>query len=310
MIKYFLFLLRKMGYDLVRYKPHILDTRKFFDQCDRQEYHPRLLLHTWRYGVKDIEARRKAHDFVKEFLASYKLPPVQSVGTIPRKIWVYWDQGWDSAPPMVRACRRKLEHMNPDFDLRFVDYTFITSNLSIPSEVRKTLESNKTKYANIVRCALLAEYGGIWLDATCYVTQPLERLLDKNQNRYFSYTRSDKLLSTWMMIAPGNHIIPTLMRDVQLAWWQKTSELPAYFWFHYLFEALCNQVPAFEEAWAERLYMSGQSNFLAAVMDMKYTEMVMRLIEVETYVQKLSFKASWAKNPTEGSFAWHIMHGT
>ena len=40
-----------------------------------------------------------------------------SVRGVPKTVWLYWEQGWDAAPELVRQCRRSWElrhqHVNP-----------------------------------------------------------------------------------------------------------------------------------------------------------------------------------------------------
>ncbi len=303
------YLLRRIGYDVVSYKfenkPHI-SLYHTFGELDK---YPHLVFNAWRYGFKDMEARRQAHDFVRELLANYKFPGVQTEGVIPKHIWVFWGQGWENSPPIVKACRRQLEEMAQGFDIQFLDCRSLDQYTQIPDVVRTHLQNNPTTFSDLVRCALLYQYGGVWLDATCYVTQPFMKLYDVISGSYFSYTRIDKLLSTWLMASSPAHIIPGILRDTQYQWWKTNSNLPAYYWIHYLFEALCNEMPAFADAWSKRLYLSGCSNLLASVMDEPFHERVMQHIANETYVQKLSFKAKWAKKPINDSFAWKVIHG-
>jgi len=272
------------------------------------EQYPRLVLNAWTNGYGDFEARIIAHDFVKQYLASNPLPPYDNSGEIPRKIWMYWDQGWENAPPIVAACRRRMEKMATDYELNFIDYQQILSLVQIPPLIRQRLQDNRTTYSEVVRYSLLESYGGIWIDATCYLAQPLDGLLERNHNRYFSYTRWDKLLSNWMMMAPKGHLITTWLSNVKQAWWLSRSDFPAYFLSQYLFQALCSYQPLFEQEWENRLFIAGKPTLLNIAMPTQFNEKVFHHILNETYVQKLSYKYDYAKNPPKGSFAWHIIN--
>jgi hypothetical protein len=269
--------------------------------------YPELRLCTITFGEKDIKARLKAHDFVKEFLKNNKFN-AKANGTIPNNIYMYWDQGWNSAPAVVQSCRRQAELMSEGFNLHFLDFHSASQLVNIPKIVRDRLRSNPTKYSNIVRCDLLSRYGGIWIDATVFITTPLLQLMPHIENRYFSYTRKDQILSNWMMISPQGHIIPTLMRDVQISWWLKTDELPAYRWFHYLFEAFNNLHPEFKNEWNLRYPISSSKAYLLAkFLNHEYNEEIMQHICKYTFVQKLSYyKEGFSLNPKDGNFAKFI----
>ena len=40
---------------------------------------------------------------------------------IPKIIWMYWHQGWDKAPTLVKQCKKSWLHYNPDYEIRFLD---------------------------------------------------------------------------------------------------------------------------------------------------------------------------------------------
>lgn len=66
-----------------------------------------------RRGTTDAAARRHAHEFIAAFLRDYRLPERPSTGA-PFFVWIYWAQGFERAPPIVAACRRRMREMNPE----------------------------------------------------------------------------------------------------------------------------------------------------------------------------------------------------
>ena len=93
----------------------------------------------------------------------------------PKIVWVLWQQGEAQMPETVRASMKTIK----DFAKRSgCEFHFLTdenlhSYISIPKDI---IEKNKNKqlssaaFADIVRASLLFEHGGIWMDATLFVS--------------------------------------------------------------------------------------------------------------------------------------------
>ena len=93
----------------------------------------------------------------------------------PKIVWVLWQQGEAQMPETVRASMKTIK----DFTKRSgCEFHFLTdenlhSYISIPKDI---IEKNKNKqlssaaFADIVRASLLFEHGGIWMDATLFVS--------------------------------------------------------------------------------------------------------------------------------------------
>lgn len=89
-------------------------------------------------------------------------------------IWIFWWQGIDSMPPIVKACYDSaLRHSNGYkvvliTEKNFKEYTDIDAN------ALDALQKNKislTAFSDVLRFNLLKNNGGIWIDATVYVTE-------------------------------------------------------------------------------------------------------------------------------------------
>lgn len=91
-------------------------------------------------------------------------------------IWVFWWQGLDSMPKIVRACYESIcFHSNGHKVVlvtkeNFRDYTNIDEN------ILNLLENNKislTAFSDVLRFNLLYNNGGLWMDSTLYVTEDI-----------------------------------------------------------------------------------------------------------------------------------------
>ena len=83
--------------------------------------------------------------------------------TIPKKIWFLWLQGFDNAPLEVKECYESWVRLNPGWEVVFMDESDIAAYITVPKwRVAKYVLSE------LLRINLLAKYGGVWADATCY----------------------------------------------------------------------------------------------------------------------------------------------
>lgn len=94
-------------------------------------------------------------------IVTNSLPQPES--TIPKIIWLFWDGA--EKPPLVRATIERIRSLNPDYEInlldtgtvsRFIDDSFLTR-----SDITLSHKSD------LIRLELLAQHGGLWIDATC-----------------------------------------------------------------------------------------------------------------------------------------------
>jgi mannosyltransferase OCH1-like enzyme len=130
---------------------------------------------------------------------------------ITRKIWMYWDQGWEQAPDLVTHCKNSWSELNPDFELHLLDKDTLFDYIDLQEVIdikRKDLTIQKITV--LARLALLSEYGGVWADGTTMCTQPLSEWLEEYYGCHFFAFRNpgkDRLMANWMIAAEPDSII-------------------------------------------------------------------------------------------------------
>ena len=96
-----------------------------------------------------------------------------------KKIWVFWYQGLESAPDIVRACISSIFANNSDYDVVLLTKNNIRNYFDVPPHIKAKLLSGKitiTHFSDILRFYLLYNYGGIWIDATIFLTKPVSAI--------------------------------------------------------------------------------------------------------------------------------------
>lgn len=164
-------------------------------------------------------------------------------------VFVYWAQGMESAPAIVRACYERLQRV-PGIDVRLITAETAPYWVQIPSHIRTRIPATKAWFADWLRIALLKEYGGIWVDATCYVTGDLavvEELV--GERRFFAFRYGDARISNWFLAARDNSYMVHMIHAALEVYWRSHDEGTNYFFFHDLFEALAQVDQRFGELW-------------------------------------------------------------
>jgi hypothetical protein len=163
---------------------------------------------------------------------------------VPRKIWIYWADGRDQAPPLVKLCIRSWEVMNPGWDVIVLD----KENLADYADL-SDLEAADVpiqKRSNILRCRLLIVHGGVWADGTILCTSSLDGwLFAAMRSEAFMFSRPEvyRMTSNWFLAAePGSRLLiaqdqayTRYLTDPPI---YKQDPPPPYFSFHYTVEYL------------------------------------------------------------------------
>jgi len=142
---------------------------------------------------------------------------------IPRTIWTLWHQGLDQAPTLVRRCVDSWRVHNPGWTLDVHDGNSIKRFVDLDG----ALGDNRARVthpalSDVVRIELLHEYGGVWVDATCFCCRPLDHWLPAAASRGFLAFRDpgpDRPVSTWFLAsAAGSPIVTAWRRRVRDYW--------------------------------------------------------------------------------------------
>jgi len=157
-------------------------------------------------------------------------------------IYIYWAQGFENAPEIVKICRDSWKTMNPTWnvvelhDTNLCDYIDITDSLS-NSNIQTAAKSD------IIRIALLQKWGGVWTDATCFCRVSLDKWLPKYaENGFWAFSKPEptRLVSSWFLYgSPQNYIVQRWYKKTMNFWKKRAaSQNYEYFWFHLLFNEM------------------------------------------------------------------------
>lgn len=156
-------------------------------------------------------------------------------------IWVCWFQGLENAPDLVKVCVHSIQQNFPEKKVVVLTDRNIRDYIQLPEFIEKKRKKNiihAAQYSDLIRVALLCEYGGLWVDATVYCTGR-EQYEEFEGTDLFVYRKMDEqyskkpiICSNWMIYAKKNNPILTQTRDILWIYWNQENRMKDYFIFH------------------------------------------------------------------------------
>ena len=173
-----------------------------------------------------------------------------------KKIFIYWEQGWNEAPTVCKYCLESWKLYNVDWKIIELDKNNLFEYLDISYEKQFQNIQPVQMRSDIIRINLLKKYGGIWVDATTFCTTPLNSWILKQKTFFaFSSPGKDRMISSWFMtnVYKNSFIINKFCDDVNSYWEVMISKnqykAKQYFQFHYIFNKLYKKYYKFRSEW-------------------------------------------------------------
>lgn len=166
-------------------------------------------------------------------------------GKIP--IWVCWWQGEDSLPELVQVCLKSIQKNIPGEKavLRFITLENCMEYVTFTDTIIRKFQEGKitlTHLSDILRAELLYRYGGMWIDATYFVSDSLEKaLLEKDTFWTIKYPnaiwKSDVAQGRWScncLKVPPKSLFARFLMESFWYYWEVNDSLIDYFLIDYV----------------------------------------------------------------------------
>lgn len=160
-------------------------------------------------------------------------------GKIP--VWILWWQGLEERPELVKVCNKSVEKFLPKEQTQII---YITKDnyaeyVSLPDDVMKKLENGKMTimaFSDILRYSLLAKYGGMWIDSTVLITEPISfelmnsdfftlKIFDENK---YPKEPSRAIWNGFLWCGKPNNLLFLFARDCLIYYWQRRNKIVDY----------------------------------------------------------------------------------
>ncbi len=162
-------------------------------------------------------------------------------------IWQYWESPNGEIPPLVQACLNSVERYKGLYERKILTYNDLKNYIDLPEYIYKLKENgqmNLAHFVDIVRTALLITYGGVWIDATVLLTNPLPDFVEENLFFFQNDIKIDLdgLCGTNYFISakPNNKILKETL-STMLNYWKENKFLINYFTHMHIITMICKK---------------------------------------------------------------------
>lgn len=225
----------------IRTTPPRSNTLLFMVQISRLKKIERALSRVKQHVVWHRIMRGGAQDVVVHYRQTHLQ---QGVIEATSPIWVCWWQGEAQMPDICKQCLCSVRHNAAAHPVIVIDLDNYAQYVDMPQAVVDKHKSgliDYTHFADILRCMLLARHGGIWIDATVFVTRPLDSFIAigapfwscHHITRYNNISRG--VWTSFFFACGKNSLLAKVMADVHVAWWSQHNSLPVYLFLDYAF---------------------------------------------------------------------------
>lgn len=285
------------------------EKRHFFNLWDA------LVFTTAPYTHRGNERKHKA---ILAYLERYAPKSFASGYYLDKKIsedsplWMFWYQGFKFTPPLLKFVNRSIEVNKGKHKVILLDQDNLSQYVTLPDYVWEKVDKGiitLTHLSDLVRMALLSEYGGYWVDATVLFSAPLPdydtpfysiKGLKKNPR----HVNGGNGWSAYFIGTGEKNAVAKYVLDLFLAYWKHESHMIDYFLVDYSINLAYQRFPEFAEVIASNPTDNPHvGQFMDHINDEYSSEGFDKLLHSQT-IHKLSYKLPLAKGNT---IAKHII---
>ncbi len=260
--------------------------------------------------LDDIRARALDRSGATPDLASRPLDRLGDAQDPPFKVFVFWAQGIETAPPIVRRCADEVRRRHREGDVVFLDAASAREHAEVPAELAGRLGHEWTRLSDLLRLELLSTYGGVWMDATCLPRARMQDAVpDLLESGFFAFTYRHARLGNWFLASEPNHYLVAMLREAHYAYWRAYDHVVDYYLFHHLFEMLYHLDERFAAVWdaTPRLPVSRATAYGKSLLEPADDDRTRALLD-GSFVHKLTYKLD-AEGVRPGSGLARLLHG-
>lgn len=255
--------------------------------------------------------RKKYRNRIQELILLYQKEAVNDNNSIRKKnVWICWFQGMDNAPELVKCCYNSVVRNMPNWEIKVITLDNYMEYVRFPGYIIEKFKKgyiSYTHFSDLLRLELLANYGGLWLDATILCTSSdIPQSIINSDLFYYKTLKPGSdghaiLMSSWLLYAKKNNIIIQITKNILYEYWRGSNQLIDYFLVHYVFTIVCELFD--ERNISVRSFCNTTPHVLQMNLFEEYDDVFFRDLCKQTCFHKLTYKFDKGKiNHLEGTY--------
>ncbi|MEE6635744.1 capsular polysaccharide synthesis protein [Limosilactobacillus pontis] len=173
---------------------------------------------------------------------------------MPKVIWWCWLQGEDNIPELPKICLKSIREKIPDYKVIVVSLDNLDDYIELPEIIVTKFKAgwiSGAQFSDVVRLALLAKYGGIWIDSTVYCTDDrMIKTIESNDMFMYQNLMSSNSniirMSSWLMATKKDNPMFEEASSLLNDYYESTNYTEDYYVCHLILTLL---VRKYSELW-------------------------------------------------------------
>lgn len=129
--------------------------------------------------------------------------------TLPKHIWTFWHD--NELPDVITRCITTWKKLNPDYNVTVLTVEKVRELCGFDLTSLNVDKNFRARLSDFARLLILFEYGGIWVDASTIMTQPLtwvENIYKQENAELIAYyapvttNNAYPVIENWFLAAP------------------------------------------------------------------------------------------------------------
>ena len=230
-------------------------------------------------------------------------------------IWTAWLQGEENAPEVIRITLASIRENANGHPVIVISNENVDSYIDIPQSIKDKHESGlmgHAHYADVIRMMILAKYGGIWLDATMMLHEPIpeEAFQCSFYSVGFKAGNEEKYISgnKWLVRVIGGKMESVYLSAISRMltnYWEDHNTAIDYFVFDYLIYVLYENDRSFRQI-VDKLYrMDHYTNELRKIINEPFDEKTIKDLCIKNQIYTLTYRGNYHKQTPEGCMTFY-----
>lgn len=241
-------------------------------------------------------------------IAQYQQGPKgadRSDSQAPGTIWTVWWQGEDNLPEVVRLCHASVRRNCGDHPFKVLTQANYQEYVTLPGCVMEKFQAGAitiTHLSDIIRFALLSQYGGLWLDSTVFVADRIPE--DVFTAEYYTVRRplrrktrnvAQERWTGFLQAAHKDNTLCCFVFDLLMEYWENQKHLIDYFMVDYGLELAREDLPECRRLLDSVPFNNHHIEDLPSLLNSKWNPAVFKDLTSDTLFFKLTWKRQFEK---------------
>ena len=240
----------------------------------------------------------------KDIIDKYKNleHPIQTSNlksNIKEPIWICWWQGEENCPEIIQCCINSIRKNSNGHEVILINKDNYNKYIKMPDYILDKLNRNMitiTHFSDLLRVSLLDEYGGLWVDASLYLSGEISDDIFKKEfftRKITNYVGENVAQGRWSAYLLGgapNCILFSFLREAFLKYWENNNILISYFLIDFTIEIAYKNILEIKKLIDNNAPNNTKIHELALKLNDAYNEETLKEITKDTIFHKLTYK--------------------